>query len=154
MSCSAPSKTFNVPGLNTSLTFIPDEKNRRLFEQILRSHGGANENPFGLAAMEAAYQEGGPWLDSLRHYLKENYNLLKEKLPSRFKLICSEGTYLAWVDVSSLGDEAAVKDFFYRKYRLGVQLGSGFGPGGEGFVRINFALPRKKLSEALVRMLP
>jgi len=148
----SPSKTFNVPGLGTSFAIIPDGNLRRRFDAAKYRLHGAMENPFGLAAALAAYEKGEAWLKELLVYLKGNYDLVKESLPSSFRLFRQEGTYLGWIDASSLGTDEIIKSYFYDQRKLGLQMGRDFGPGGEGFVRLNFALPRAQLMKVLEKM--
>lgn len=148
----SPSKTFNIPGLNTSFAVIPDQNLRKRFDAAKYRLHGAMENPFGLAAALAAYEKGEDWLEELLVYLKGNYDLVKENLSSPFRLIKQEGTYLAWIDASALGSDEAICSYLYDHRKLGLQMGRDFGPGGEGFVRLNFALPREQLIKVLEKM--
>jgi cystathionine beta-lyase len=148
----SPSKTFNVPGLGTSFCIIKNKKLRDQFNLIKYHNHGAMENPFGLVAAKAAYAKASPWLNELKEYLKGNYELIDRSIPDNIKLYRQEGSYLAWMDVSSMGSVKKIKEYFYEQRSLGVQLGEDFGPGGEGHVRLNFALPSRVLKEILKRI--
>ncbi len=103
-------------------------------------------------ALEAAYRHGGPWLDALMRYLAENLAYVQqrlEKIPS-IQAIRPEGTYLVWLDCRELGlSQKQLDDFFLRNAGLALNAGHTFGPGGEGFQRINIACPRSLLVRAM-----
>jgi cysteine-S-conjugate beta-lyase len=149
----APSKTFNLAGLQCAFAIIPNAELRHQFRL-------ANEglvpwvNAMGMIAAEAAYRQGQPWLDELLPYLQANRDFLWEfvnrELPS-IGMTKPEGTYLAWLDCRSLSLDNAF-EFFLKNARVALSDGRIFGPGGEGFVRLNFGCPRSTLEEALNRM--
>jgi cystathionine beta-lyase len=152
----APSKTFNIAGLTTSYNLIPNPELRRAFNNAQGNlHIGAN-NIFGVIALEAAYNHGEDWLDQLLVYLSGNFDYLLDYLARRIPQIKArrpEGTYLVWLDCRELGlDDAGLKELFLRKARVALNDGPAFGPGGEGFVRINVACPRSILQQALERI--
>ena len=146
----SPSKTFNLPGLNFAFAVIPDEGLRRRFraaaEGILPFPGC-----FAIAAAEAAYREGGPWLQELLDYLRANRDLLEgfvnERLP-RVSVTHAEATYLAWIDVRAL----SLADPGEACRRAGVALSDGAAFGTPGYVRLNFGCPRSTLEQALERL--
>jgi len=110
----------------------------------------------GLTAAKAAYQYSDPWLDELRDYLQDNFDLLRrflrERLPS-LRLVEPEGTYLAWLDFSGLGlNDSEINELIVHKARLWLDAGTMFGAGGEGFQRINIACPRSVLLQALAQL--
>jgi cystathionine beta-lyase len=150
----APSKTFNLAGLQCSYAVIPDLELRRRFRHADRGlvHG---VNLFGLIAAQAAYAEGQEWLDQLLVYLQGNRDWLvdyvRENIPG-MRVFSPEGTYLAWLDCRELGFEEKPEQFFLKKARVSTVDGSAFGPGGRGFVRLNFGCPRSMLVEAFQRM--
>ena len=120
-----------------------------------RLHYGA-PNLAGITACMAAYQGGAPWLDELIEYLAGNVSLvrsfLQERLP-QLRLVEPEGTYLLWIDCRGLGlTEEGLADLLTNRARLWVNEGVMFGPGGEGFIRVNIACPRSVLQEALNRL--
>ena len=152
----APSKTFNLAGLSNSNAIIPNKKLRDAFLNVTESHGIHFANIFGMVAQEAAYARGEAWLKELLVYLRGNFKYLrrfiKEKIPG-LKVYPLEGTYLAWVDCSSLGmDDAALKEFMLKKAKLWFDEGTMFGSGGSMFMRINIGCPRSILRQALERL--
>ncbi len=154
--CTSPSKTFNLAALQVSNLIIPDAERRATFKQTVRSTGIFTLNPFGIAAVEAAYDHGEEWLAQLLAYLEENYRFLvsffRERLPG-IPVIETEGTYLVWVDFRSLGlDKDALQHLMMEEARVFLDEGYIFGPEGEGFERINIACPRSILADALQRI--
>lgn len=152
----APSKTFNIPGLQLAVALIRSPENRRRFVTELSSSGQGSVNYFGRAAAVAAYEEGGEWLDEALGYIGENYRVLASffdrELPD-LTVSPLEGTYLAWVDFRPLGMQKEELDRFLRE-DCGLILAPGhiFGKEGEGFERFNLALPRAHLISALDRL--
>jgi cysteine-S-conjugate beta-lyase len=146
----APSKTFNLPGLNFAFAVISDAELRRRFREAA---AGLLPFPgcFAIAAAEAAYSDGIPWLEELLVYLCGNRDLLErfvaERLP-RVSVTHVEATYLAWLDVRALG----LADPGEACRRAGVALSNGADFGTPGFLRLNFACPRSTLVEALERI--
>jgi cystathionine beta-lyase len=150
----APSKTFNLPGLYCGFAVIQNPRLKKLWKTF--SHGLIPEvNLMGHAAAVAAYRDGQEWLDQVLSYLKQNRDYLigtlKDKMP-RMKMARMEATYLAWLDCRDLGIPGNPSEFFLNKAKVALNDGSEFGKGGEGFVRLNFACPRKTLKDALDRM--
>ena len=150
----APSKTFNIAGLNASFAII---ENPRLRDEFQKARAGlvSGMSVLGYVAMLTAYREGRPWLDALLLYLQSNRDFLVRSVAERLPGIsmCEpEGTYLAWLDcrTSKLPDNP--KRFFLEQARVALNGGASFGRGGEGFVRLNFGCPRSILEEALDRM--
>lgn len=152
----APSKTFNIPGLGLSALIVPDRERRNAINRVLDMIHMSAGNPFSLAAFEAAYREGGPWLDALMAYLRQTRDEaarnIEERLPG-IKLIQPEGTYLLWLDCRELGmSDADLKRFMIHEARLGLSPGTIFGEGGSGFMRMNIGAPRLKVLEALAKL--
>ncbi|MDR2044851.1 MAG: pyridoxal phosphate-dependent aminotransferase [Clostridium sp.] len=153
---TAPSKSFNLAGLQVSNIIVKDSSMRgRLKKEIARS-GYSQLNTLGLAACRSAYAWGGGWLEQLKAYLAENVRLTRTFLASclpEIRLVEPQGTYLLWLDFSALGLTQAELD---RRIVYGAKLwldsGSLFGREGEGFQRINIACPKATLSEALHRL--
>ncbi|MDP2871466.1 MAG: MalY/PatB family protein [Bacillota bacterium] len=150
----APSKTFNLAGLGTSYVIIPDDNLRR---EYVRSRAGMpGGNLFGYAALEAAYQHGDDYLDQLREYLNGNLSYFMGRVEAEMpelKVVMPEGTYLAWVDMRGLGlGPMELQTFIRNKARLALDDGYAFGPGGEGFQRINLGCPRSIIKEGLDRL--
>ncbi|MCX5970421.1 MAG: cystathionine beta-lyase, partial [Coprothermobacterota bacterium] len=155
LTCIAPSKTFNVAGLASSVVIIPDPVLRHRFQEALEGLELGMTNTFGLVAREACYQHGEAWLEELMQYLSGNLacieSYLAKRLP-RVKMIPPEGTYLAWLDCRSLRLPQAELDQRLVDAGLGLSSGTLYGPQGEGFQRLNFACPRSLLEEGLSRL--
>lgn len=156
ITCTAPSKTFNVAGLQISNIFISNPELRHKFKKEIAAAGYSQLNALGLTACEAAYRYGESWHDQLIEYLKENVrfvrNYLEENLPE-IKLIEPDGTYLIWLDFRGLGlSEQEREDLIVKKAGLWLDSGAMFGPVGEGFERINIACPRSLIVEALNKL--
>jgi len=155
ITCIAPSKTFNLAGLYTSSIIIANDSLRRKFKYAEEKiHLSANI--FGITAAEAAYREGEEWLGELMTYLKSNAGLVKDYLADNLPEITVspiEATYMLWLDFRKLGFSApALKKLLIEKAGLGFVEGTTFGPGGEGFQRMNIACPRANLEMALKRI--
>lgn len=154
---NAPSKTFNIAGLNTSYAIIPDVKLRQKYRLEQDKSGITNGNPFGIEALISAYEEGGEWLDALKVHLRSNIIfvttfLQEHNLP--IKPVPTEATFLIWLDCKDLGlEHEALTDFFYRKAKLGLNDGLSFGEAGRGFMRLNVGTSIAVLEEAMQRLL-
>ena len=153
ITCTAPSKTFNLAGLQISNIFIPNREIKHRFKAEIVKSGYSQLNTMGITACKAAYSYGIEWLHELKEYLLGNLNLVRsfvaEKLP-QLKLIEPEGTYLIWLDFNKLGlNEKQLEDLIINKAGLWLDAGTMFGQGGEGFQRINIACPRIILEKAL-----
>lgn len=151
--CTAPSKTFNLAGLQISNILIPNEKLRHAFESAVTRTGYSQTGIMGLVATQAAYEHGDEWVAELKAYLYENLNFvrkyLKENLP-QIRLIEPEGTYLLWLDFCGLGlTEKELEELVVKKAKLWLDRGAVFGAEGRGFERINIACPRSTLKQAL-----
>jgi cysteine-S-conjugate beta-lyase len=150
----APSKSFNIPGLGCSLAIVTDPALRA---RVGRAARGIvpDVNVLGLHAALAAYTHCDEWLKALRSYLTANRDLVvdfvERHLPG-VRVTRPEATYLAWLDCRRAGIEGNPHRFFLEEARVAVNDGRAFGPGGEGFVRLNFGCPRSTLEEALDRM--
>lgn len=150
----APSKTYNIAGLDCSYAVI---QNKALREQYIAAMKGitGNTNMLGITAALAAYQSGQPWLEDLMIYLEDNRNYLKETLEReipQIKMSMPEGTYLAWLDCRYAGLNENPYDFFLKKALVAFNNGEAFGTQGKGFVRMNFGCTKAMLNEALERM--
>jgi cystathionine beta-lyase len=154
--CTSPSKTFNIPGLQPGVVIIPNPRLRRDFRRTLRACGIPEPNVFCLEAVRAAYEHGEPWLGDLLAYLEANDAFLRRFVAAEIpplRVVRSEGTYLAWLDCRTLGLEPrALERLLLDKARLVLNQGYTFGPGGEGFVRMNIACPRAMLEDGLTRL--
>jgi cystathionine beta-lyase len=149
----APSKTFNVPGLGASFAVIPDSSLRARYA---RATAGivAEVNVFGYIACEAAYRDGEPWRHALLDYLRGNRDYLVDtvthEIPGVRIEAPIEATYLAWLDVTELGQAHPAK--FFEDGGVGLSDGVPFGAPPGSHVRINFGCPRSTLAEGLARM--
>jgi cystathionine beta-lyase len=155
ITCMAPSKTFNLAGLSTSFCVIPDAVLRAKFRQTGRALFLDMPNLLGIAATEAAYRDGGPWLDQLLSYLEGNLHTIELFLAKRLpgvQLISPEATYLAWLDFRLLGQNQQELNQTLVEAKVALDDGMLFGPGGEGFQRLNFGCPRTLLQEGLQRV--
>lgn len=150
----APSKTFNIAGLEFSFAVVTNPDLREVLKRGRRGVVG-HPNLMGMVAAKAAYQAGQDWLDELLKILEANrilvFDTVNTKLPG-IKMVLPQATYLAWLDcrAAGIGDDPA--DFFLKQARVGLNDGRTFGRGGEGFVRLNFGCPESMLTEALERM--
>lgn len=156
ITCIAPSKTFNLAGLKTSVAIIKDEALRQTFNDALMRVGLFGSNVFGLVALEAAYNHGDAWLDAAIQYIQANYEYMEAYLAEcipQIKPVPLEGTYLAWWDCRELGlSPTELKNLFRQKANIFIEEGEIFGPEGEGFQRVNIACHRPILVEALERI--
>lgn len=154
--CTAPTKTFNLAGLQVSNIFIPNSEVRQKFQLELWNTGYSLINIMGLVACQSAYEKGEYWLKGLKKYLIDNINyvdnFLRERLP-KIKLIYPEGTYLLWLDFNKLNmSDEKIEDLILNKAKLWLDNGKMFGDTGKGFQRLNIALPRKKLEWAMEQL--
>jgi cystathionine beta-lyase len=156
MVCMAPSKTFNVAGLATSVVVIPNKEKLLQYEKALGvAHLGMG-NIFGAVALEAAYKYGADWLDQLLDYLWENYLLLEEffkiKLP-RVKVMKPEATFLVWLDFRDYGmANKELHQFVMNKAGVALNDGGRFGEEGDGWLRLNIGCTRETLQKALAQL--
>jgi len=153
VTCTAPTKTFNLAGLQVSNIFIPNQSLRFSFTQEMSKNGYHMLNIMGITACKAAYQNGREWLVELIEYLNGNLaflrSFLNEKIP-QVKLIEPEGTYLVWLNFKQLNlCEDQLEELIVKKAGLWLNKGTIFGSGGEGYQRINIACPRVILEKAL-----
>jgi cystathionine beta-lyase len=154
---NSPSKNFNTAGLQIANIICTNPEWRRRIDRAININEVCDVNPFGIVALQAAYNDSEDWLDALNLYLWENYKTLCDffarEMP-QLKVTRLEGTYLVWVDHSALG--ISTDEFFNRlldEGRVWVSAGTMYGPQtGEGFIRINIACPRSQLNEALRRI--
>lgn len=156
ITCTAPSKTFNIAGLQVSNIFIPDNQLRHRFKRQIAASGYSQLNAAGLAACEAAYRYGEEWYNGVKVYIRENISFTKKFLEERIpkvKMLEPEGTYLVWVDFRTLGlSKREMEDLIIHKAGLWLDSGAIFGAAGEGFQRINVACPRVTLQTALEKI--
>ncbi|MFD2118105.1 MalY/PatB family protein [Paenibacillus yanchengensis] len=155
ITCTAPSKTFNIAGLHSSITIIQDEELRKQFIERLSTYAIYMENCFAQVAVEACYRHGEDWLEQLLVYLQQNVDTLQQfiadKLPE-VKMFRPEGTYLGWLDCRAISNDPEVlKDMMFNKAKVAFNEGSMFGQDGAGFLRVNFGTPRALMLEGMER---
>lgn len=154
--CTAPSKTFNIAGLQVSNIWIPDKQIRTAFLQEIDRSGYSQLNSLGLAACQAAYASGEAWLDRCRAYMRENLDFLRSFLAERvpgIRLVEPEGTYFAWLDCSGLGlCRRELNDLIVYGAKLWLDAGHIFGGDGGQYQRMVLACPRATLEQALLRL--
>ncbi len=156
ITCTSPSKTFNLAGMMMSNIFIPNRELRAKFRKQLDAAGTSQLGVMGLVACEAAYSKGGQWYRAMLSYVADNIEFIKqyisEKLPN-VTMTDTEGTYLVWLDFRKTGlSVSELDDLIIHKARLWLDSGKIFGECGNGFQRINAACPRSVLKEALDRI--
>ncbi|MHB1117011.1 MalY/PatB family protein [Sideroxydans sp.] len=149
----APSKTFNIPGLGLSALVVPEASDRKAITQAFDTLHVSASNPFSIAAFEAAYREGAPWLDDLMGYLAGTRDMVRDFLQQhlpQIKMIEPEGTYLLWLDCREMGlSDKQLKDFFVQKAGVGLSPGAMFGTEGSSHMRMNIGAPRSVIKQAL-----
>lgn len=155
--CTAPSKTFNLAGLQCANIIIPNARLRHAYQTQCEKNGVSNANTMGTAATEAAYRDGESWVDAMLAYVRDNQRYFAaqvEKLGLPLKVTPTDALYLAWIDFRKLKMPAAeLHDFLLRRARLWLDYGPKFGSEeGEGFMRINLACPRSVVDEGLRRL--
>ena len=155
VTCIAPSKTFNMAGLDTSSVIISNEKLRAKYQDFLKKIHINSGNLFGAVACQAGYTYGDQWLDELMIYIQKNYRKLKSALEDfeTLNLMPLEATYLAWIDFRKTKmPDNEIKECLINKAKLGFSHGPVFGSGGEGFQRINLAAPSLMIEQAILKL--
>ena len=156
VTCTAPSKTFNIASLMISNILIPNPELKRKFKHQMDAAGVSQLNVLGLVACEAAYDHGEEWYQAMKAYVKENIEFVKqyvEEQLSGVNMVEHEGTYLVWLDFRGTGlSVEELDDKIINQAKLWLDSGKIFGSCGEGFQRINVACPRDVLEEALERI--
>ena len=155
ITCMAPTKTFNLPGLQSSYVVITNPELKRRFDYKVKALSIHMMHYFNNDAIAAAYNEGRDWLEAMLTYVEENLDYaigyLQEHLPQVVPMK-PEASYLLWIDCRGLGrDIAGLKDLMYKQAGVAFNEGSVYGDEGSGYLRINVACPRSILSEALER---
>ena len=154
--CTAPSKSFNIAGLQVSNIFIPGDELREQFKRELDIAACHEPNLLGMLACHAAYRGGAQWLTECKVYMRENLNYVRDYLAQhipQIRLVEPEGTYFAWLDCSALGlTKVALDDLILNKAKLWLDSGAIFGQCASQFQRVVLACPRKTLEEAMSRL--
>ena len=156
ITCMAPSKTFNLAGLQTSILFIPNPELRQRYAALLDTLGILRPNLFGITALPAAYENGEPWLEELLDYLEGNLSFfrswMKENLP-QVKMMEPDASYLVWMDFRALKvDSRQLHDLLLKEGKVWLEEGYIYGECGEGFERFNLACPRSRVEDGLNRI--
>ena len=156
VTCMAPTKTFNIAGLQTAAVSVPNPVLRHKVWRGLNTDEVAEPNVFAVGAAVAAYTQGAPWLDELREYIAGNKaavaDFVKKEIP-QLKLVPSLATYLLWLDCSAVcADTEALADFIREKTGLFLTAGGHYGKTGERFLRMNIACPKSVLMDGLNRL--
>jgi cystathionine beta-lyase len=153
ITCIAPSKTFNLAGLSTSNVIISNPVLRKSFNRVVESLHVGNGNIFGMAASVAAYTYGHEWLDALLAYIDKNVDFVEDyclKMIPEIVPVQPEATYMIWLDCRKLGMTGKeLQKFFVEMAGIGMNEGSTFGPGGEGFMRMNVGTTHRTVIKAL-----
>ena len=154
--CTAPSKTFNLAGLQVSNIWIPDKELREKFAGLIDREGLGRSNQLGAVAAQAAYLGGEEWLNECKDYMRGNLDFLRsfigEHLPE-IKLVEPEGTYFAWLDCSGLGlSKKELNNLIIHRAKLWLDAGHIFGGDADQFQRVVLACSRKTLELALEKL--
>ena len=152
----APTKAFNLPGVITSYCIVQDDSLRRCFFNFLAAGEYNDGNMFAYAACAACYNEGEEWLEQVTAYIQSNIDFLgeylRENIPA-ISFIRPEASFLVFLDCRALGlPQDKLVDLFVDKAHLALNDGTTFGPGGEGFMRLNVGCPRATLTKALEQL--
>lgn len=155
--CISPSKAFNIAGLQIANIITANDTVRQRIDRAININEVCDVNPFGVEATIAAYNQSSQWLEALKRYIWGNYLFLLKEFSTHLPhihIIPLEGTYLAWIDITSThqtSEEITLK--LLNDQHLMINSGTMYGPGGEGFLRLNLATPRPILTEAIRRMI-
>ncbi len=156
VTCTSPSKAFNLAGLQVANIFAADEETRNKINQTLKADELAALNSFAAESLIAAYDNGEEWLNELNRYIHDNYLYLKDFLHRhlpRLTALPLEGTYLAWIDCSATGQTSGeITQTLLEKEKLWINPGSMYGTEGDNFIRLNIACPRTLLTEGLEKI--
>ncbi|NBJ69270.1 MULTISPECIES: PatB family C-S lyase [Clostridia] len=157
ITCMSPSKTFNLAGLQASYVITANKELREKLNDQLSKQGVHGLNTMGNTALEAAYMHGDHWLDELRQVLKSHKEYVQKMFQAQIPYITvtnSEGTYLLWIDCSTLKMEPdALRKFMIQEARVGLNTGNDYGEEGSSFMRMNIACPRVTLEEGVDRII-
>jgi cysteine-S-conjugate beta-lyase len=156
ITCTAPSKTFNLPGLQSANAFVPDRRRRDELRRQYDRNMYQSVNMLGMVAAEAAYAQGESWLDELLAYLRGNHDYFRNAVhgvTSKIEVLPADSLYLAWMDCRGLGMDAdALDKFMLTTARLWLDKGQKFGIEGHGYMRANLGCPRATIDDAVRRL--
>ena len=157
ITCVAPTKTFNLAGVQAAIMIATDAKIREKLEENAMAHGQMDLSPFAAAALKAAYEEGGPWLTELLETVSSNMDYVIRELAKAVpgvKINKPHGTYLLWIDYRGTGlNEEEMMDKLLNKGKLALEPGSKYGESGLGFLRMNVATPRSLVEDGVQRFI-
>lgn len=152
----APSKTFNIAGLASASFIIPNDELRNKFRLKVEAAEIGGGNIFASVATKAAYENGADWLNQLVHYIQDNVNYIDSYLNAnlnKVKAIIPQASFLVWLDFSELGlSDDDIRRILIHEAKLGFNHGPSFGPGGEGYQRMNVGCSRLVIEEAMKRL--
>lgn len=154
ITCVAPTKTFNLAGVQAAIMIVPDQKKRHALEKNARAHGQLSLNTFAATALQAAYQHGEEWLKELLHYIELNMYYAMNELNAieGIKVSKPQGTYLLWIDYRETGfSEKEMMQRLLHTGKLALEPGSKYGVEGQGFLRMNVACPRVTVEDGIER---
>ncbi|WP_203334409.1 MalY/PatB family protein [Planococcus beigongshangi] len=155
--CIAPTKTFNLAGIQASMMVVSDPKKRLRLENHAAAHGTGMMNAFAPVALKAAYEEGDAWLDELLDVLSSNMDYVIDNLGAELpaiKVHKPQSTYLMWLDCRGLGlEEKELMEKLLHDGKVALEPGTKYGESGNGFVRMNVACPRPFLEDAVARII-
>lgn len=155
--CIAPTKTFNLAGIQAAMIVAPDADKRMRLEQHMQAHGTGSLNAFAPVAWKAAYEQGEPWLNELLEVLAHHIDYAVERLEREvpgLKIRRPQSTYLLWIDYRALGfSEGEVMERLLEKGKVALEPGSKYGEAGRGFLRMNIACPRQTLEDGVSRII-
>lgn len=156
ITCNSPSKSFNTAGLQIANIICSDKSVQAKIDRAININEVCDVNPFGVIALQAAYDKGEDWINELNNYIYHNYILVEDffklNLP-QFHIVKLEGTYLVWIDCKCLKKSSQeICDYLVKSEKLMLNPGTMYGNSGEGFIRLNIACPKTRLSDALGRL--
>lgn len=153
----APTKTFNLAGIQGATIIVPDEHKRKILEEQAMMRGQMELSIFSLTAFQAAYEHGEAWLDELLEIVSSNMDYVADQLTSKLngvKVSKPDATYLLWIDYRDTGlSEKEIMDLLLTKGKLALEPGTKYGEAGKGFLRMNVACPRKTLEDGVARFI-
>ena len=157
ITCIAPTKAFNIAGLQTAAVYVPDPVLRHKVWRAINTDEVAEPNAFATVAAIAAFEKGGAWLDAMRDYVFENRRFVEEELTKALPdvhVVPGEATYLLWIDVSAYpGDSRGIADYLRTETGLFVSNGVQYGTGGAHHLRMNVACPRALCEDGVKRLI-
>jgi len=156
ITCTAPSKTFNLAGLQTANVVVPNKRHREDLRRQLERNGSDKVNVLGMVAAEAAYSHGAPWLEAKLDYVRANREHFAGAInnaTTRIRALSSDSLYLSWMDCRGLGLTAPeLRTFMLTRAGVWLDHGAKFGVQGEGFMRVNLGCPRATVDKAITRI--